>query len=149
MSAKFDVCDLERHFTLVVPERARRCPPLLYAIFTVAARHLSKTTKYRAQDGVIVYKGVRLPDLNANSALEYHNACITYLLELSHYPEHLEDENLLAAACLLRFYEVLDTPVGGQDEERFLRVFQSFATSQASLARSLSTSNRDMSPPTM
>ncbi|KAF9885682.1 hypothetical protein FE257_012664 [Aspergillus nanangensis] len=128
----FDVCDPGRHFTLAVPERARRCPPLLYAVFTVAAKHLVMTTKHRAPDGEITYKGISLPNLTANSAIEYHSACIAYLLEVSQYPEHVQDENLLAATVLLRYYEVLDTPAGGEDEERFLRTFQSFTTSQAS-----------------
>ena len=144
---KFDVCDPGRHFTLEVPERARRCPPLLYAIFTVAARHLANSTRYSSPEGVITYKGIRLPNLTANTAIEYHNACIAYLLEVSHYPEHMHDENLLATAVLLRFYEVLDTPAGGEDEERFLHTFQSFTTSQASIACLTSTNEQDMSLP--
>jgi hypothetical protein len=57
----------------------------------------------------------------------------------------MQDENLLATAVLLRFYEVLDTPAGGEDEERFLHTFQSFATSQASIAYSISAGEQDMS----
>lgn len=102
--------------------------------------------KYRARDGIIEYKGVRLPNLTANTAIEYHNACIAYLIELSNHPEHMQDEDLLAAAVILRYYEVLDTSINGEDESRSLRAFHSFMTSQAITIYSMPTSSRDASP---
>ena len=106
------------------------------------------SAKYKAADGVIEYNGIRLPNLKGDTAIEYHNTCISYLLELFNHPEHMQDENLLATAAILRFYEVLDTPADGkdeEDEERFLRIFQGFTTSQASFACSTTTSEIDMS----
>lgn len=95
--AKFDLCDPASHFTLIVPRRARQCPPLLNAILTAAAKGLVKTCKYRTKDGLIEYGGVKLPNLTANTAIEYHNACITHILDLSNHLDHFQDENLLAA----------------------------------------------------
>jgi hypothetical protein len=49
---KFDVCDPERHFALTIPRCARSCPPLLNAIFTAAARYLSRLEKYKSSHGI-------------------------------------------------------------------------------------------------
>ena len=132
--AKFDICDPEQHFTLAVPQRARRCPPLLHAIFTVAARHLVHIQRYRTADGVVEYEGIRLPALTANTAIEYHNTCLAYLIELSNDPEHMKDENLLAATIILRYYEELDASLTGEDVESFLHTFQVFINAQANTA---------------
>lgn len=128
---QFDICDPARHFTLIVPQLARRNPPLLNAVFTAAARHLVRTSKYRTEDRVIMYEGTRLPSLTIESAVAYHNACIAYLIELSNDPKHVQDESLLAAAIILRYYEELDTSLTGEDAETFLHTFQVFINAQA------------------
>ncbi|KIX07884.1 uncharacterized protein Z518_02538 [Rhinocladiella mackenziei CBS 650.93] len=133
----FDVGDPARHFTLVVPQRARRCPPLLNAIFTAAARHLASLARYRTTDGVISYQNVLLPKLTADTAVKYHNACIAYLIKLSSDPEHVRDENLLAAAVILRYYEEIDTSLKGEDSETFLHTFQIFVKAQTNPYSSL------------
>lgn len=134
---KFDICDPAQHFTTRVPQLARRSPPLLNAIFTTSARHLVHMSKYRTADGVIKYEGIRLPNLTTKTAIEYHNACIAYLIELSNDPEHVQDESLLAAAIVLRYYEELDSSITGEDSETFLHTFQVFLDAQASTAFSL------------
>src|ERR1700733_11257546 len=78
---KFDLCDPERHFALVVPQRARSCPPLLNAIFTASARHLSRLAKYKTAKGV-KYLGKLLPDLNVETAIHYHDRAIAHLIQL-------------------------------------------------------------------
>ncbi|KAJ6050955.1 uncharacterized protein N7446_005583 [Penicillium canescens] len=88
----FDSCDLARHFALVAPYRAPSCPALLYAIFSVSARHLT------------------------GDATE------------------VQDENLLAAAVILRFYEELDAPLIGVDDETYLRGTQVFLEAQSEMA---------------
>src|SRR5947209_1669808 len=79
-STKFDLCDPERHFALVVPQRARSCPPLLNAIFTASARHLSRLDKYKTAQGV-KYLGKLLPDLNVETAIHYHDRAIAHLIQ--------------------------------------------------------------------
>jgi hypothetical protein len=106
-STKFDLCDPERHFALVVPQRARSCPPLLNAIFTASARHLSRLDKYKTAQGVR-YLGKPLPDLNVETAIHYHDRAIAHLIQLCNNPDQVHDENLLAAATILRFYEEVD-----------------------------------------
>ncbi|GAB1206777.1 hypothetical protein APSETT445_005477 [Aspergillus pseudonomiae] len=39
---RFDLCDNERHFSRLVPQRARSSPTLLNAILTTSARHLTR-----------------------------------------------------------------------------------------------------------
>ena len=72
-----------------------------------------------------------LPKLTPDTALKYHNACIAYLIKLSSDPEHVRDENLLAAAVILRYYEEIDTSFTGEDSETFLHTFQIFVKAQA------------------
>ncbi|EXJ87272.1 hypothetical protein A1O3_04231 [Capronia epimyces CBS 606.96] len=131
LASWFDVGDPARHFTLSVPQRARRCPPLLNAIFTAASRHLASLPQYKTTDGVVKYQDVLLPKLSEETALKYHNACIAYLIKLSSDPEHVRDENLLAAAVILRYYEEIDSSFTGEDSETFLHTFQVFVTAQS------------------
>jgi hypothetical protein len=91
----------------MVPLRAARCPPLLNAIFTASARHLTRLEKYKTPKG-ISYNGLLLPDLKAETAIEYHNKCINHLVSLSGHAKDVIDEDLLAAAVILRFYEEVD-----------------------------------------
>lgn len=111
---EFDLCDPERHFALVVPQRARSCPPLLNAIFTASARHLSRLDKYKTPHGV-QYLGKLLPDLKVEMAIHYHSECIKHLVLLSNDPDHIHDEDLLAAAVILRFYEEVDCRLSKRD----------------------------------
>ncbi|KAF7556159.1 hypothetical protein G7Z17_g1635 [Cylindrodendrum hubeiense] len=46
VSRIFDVCDPERHFSLVVPWRAATCPPLMDAVLALSARWLSRSTNF-------------------------------------------------------------------------------------------------------
>ncbi len=93
--------------------------------------------KYRNSDGIIEYEGIKLPNLTTRTAIEYHNACIAYLMELASDPEHVQDESLLAAAVILRYYEELDASLTGEDTEHFLHTFQVFINAQASATFSL------------
>jgi hypothetical protein len=87
--------------------RALTCPPLLNAIYTVSARHLSRIKKYYV-GGKVKYGGKYLPNLTPATAIEYHNRCISYFVSLSDHSREAQDENLLAAAVILRFYEEVD-----------------------------------------
>ncbi|EXJ66337.1 uncharacterized protein A1O5_10489 [Cladophialophora psammophila CBS 110553] len=127
----FDVGDPARHFTLAVPQRARRCPPLLNAIFTLAARHLASLPRFKTTDGVIQYQNILLPKLTEDTAVKYHNACIAYLIKLSSDPEHVRDENLLAAAVILRYYEEIDPSLTNEDSKTLIHTFQLFVNAQA------------------
>ncbi|KFY90556.1 hypothetical protein V500_05116 [Pseudogymnoascus sp. VKM F-4518 (FW-2643)] len=128
---EFDLCDPERHFALVVPLRARHCPALLNAIYTASARHLCRLDQYK-KGNVVEYLEKQLPDLNIETAVEYHSRCIDHLVSVSDDPEAVFDENLLLASIILRFYEEVDAPLNGGDWETGLRGTQVFIEAQAS-----------------
>ncbi len=130
-SKKFDLCDLERHFAFVVPQRARNCPALLNAIYTASARHLCRLDQYKKENAV-EYLDKRLADLHIETAVEYHSRCIENLVSVSDDPEAVFDENLLVASIVLRFYEEVDAPLNGGDWETGLRGTQVFIEAQAS-----------------
>ncbi|KAL4909590.1 hypothetical protein BDW74DRAFT_146830 [Aspergillus multicolor] len=132
LSMWLDLCDPERHFQLVVPHRARSCPPLMNAILAASARHLTRVPKYKTPSGMVEYKGRFLQDLTDQTALHYHNRCIHDLLELGANSEHTRNEDLLAAAIILRFYEEVDYPLQeeNRDNELFLRVINMFIEAQ-------------------
>ncbi|RDW78917.1 uncharacterized protein DSM5745_05769 [Aspergillus mulundensis] len=133
LSMWLDLCDPERHFQLVVPHRARRCPPLMNAILAASARHLTRVPKYRTASGAVEYDGRVLHDLTDETALHYHNKCIHDLLELGANPDQTGNEDLLAAAIILRFYEEIDYPLQDEmrDNELFLRVINMFIEAQS------------------
>lgn len=57
---------------------------------------------------MIKYHDKILPDLKIETAVHYHNLCINHLVTIADDPESALDENLLAAAVILRFYEEVD-----------------------------------------
>ncbi|QDS73628.1 hypothetical protein FKW77_002104 [Venturia effusa] len=98
-----DLCDLKRHFALVVPHRAASCPPLLNAIFAASARHLS-----------------RVAGAEAWIADNYHSECLKSLIPLLNNSAALKDENLLAAMIILRQYEEFESPNSGTGAQSHL-----------------------------
>lgn len=129
----FDLCDPERHFALIVPHRARTCPPLLNAIFTASSRHLTRLQKYKRPTGVR-WKEYDLPDLTAETTITYHNECISNLIQLSMDPGQMHNENLLAAATILRWHEEVDAPFREDktsEGDMFLTVINIFVNAQA------------------
>lgn len=129
---RFDLVDPEYHFTNAVPQRARSCRPLLNAILTTSTRHLCGLVRYRNQDGTIEWQGHLLPELSQESPVYYHNECIRDLLDLSLDPEQVHNENLLAAAVILRTDEEMNGPLsyGDEDSEVFLRMLNIFIDAQ-------------------
>ncbi|KAL4978287.1 hypothetical protein BDW66DRAFT_158365 [Aspergillus desertorum] len=117
LSMWLDLCDPERHFQIVVPHRARSCPPLLNAILAASARNLTRLPKYRTASGAVENSGRILQDLTDETALHY---------------QHQMNEDLLAAAIILRFYEEVDYPLqeDRRDNELFLRVLNMFIEAQ-------------------
>ncbi len=123
----FDLCDPEEHFKMVVPQRARQCPPLMNAILTASARHLT-----RAPEDSQIFMAPRLVKLNTETAVYFHNEAIQDLMKLAADPDQVQNENLLAAAIILRFHEEIDAPLreDNKDSEVFLRVTSLFITEQ-------------------
>ncbi|KAL9080633.1 MAG: hypothetical protein Q9157_000609 [Trypethelium eluteriae] len=76
------------------------------------------------------YAGKPLPNLTPETAVFYHNKCIDYLMSLSDNPQDAKDENLLAAAVILRYYEEVDVSYIGEDSESALRGIQVFLDAQ-------------------
>ena len=77
------------------------------AIFTASARHLARLEKYKTPDGIL-YQGKYLTNLTNETALHYHDMCLKELVMVKDDEKHIYDENLLAAAIILRFYEEVD-----------------------------------------
>ncbi|PLB54079.1 hypothetical protein P170DRAFT_344579 [Aspergillus steynii IBT 23096] len=128
----FDTCDAAKNFALIAPQRAKSCPPLLYAIFSASARHLSRRQIINGNE--ILFAGKKLPSLGEERALEYQSLCISHLMSLSGDTTEVQDENLLAAAVILRFYEEYDAPLVGIDDETYLRGTQVFLDAQSTAA---------------
>ncbi|KIW97330.1 uncharacterized protein Z519_02722 [Cladophialophora bantiana CBS 173.52] len=125
----FETTDRDRHFSLVIPQRAMFCPVLLYAILTASARHLTRLHS-ALSDKPVEFEGTPLPDLNENSAIEYHNICISYLMEVLNDPKKTINQDALIAATILRFHEQIDTPLTGWDSETYLSVLRGVIESQ-------------------
>ncbi|KAA8648010.1 uncharacterized protein ATNIH1004_003893 [Aspergillus tanneri] len=132
LAARFDLCDPQSHFTLVVPHRARSSTPLRMAILTTSARHLVRLPRHRNHYGEVEWQGHRLRELTEESALDYHTVCIRDLLALSMDPGQIHNENLLAAAIILRTDEEMDAPLreDPEDQEVFLRMLNVFISAQ-------------------
>ncbi|KAL2809437.1 hypothetical protein BJX63DRAFT_435205 [Aspergillus granulosus] len=107
-------CDLDRHFAIIVPERAVLCPVLRYAVYTASTGHLIRLAQCR--NDVVSFDGMRLPSLTPEAAIRYHDICISHLIEISKEPKEDYNEDVLTAATILRFYEQIDTPAIGQSE---------------------------------
>ncbi|OBS25995.1 hypothetical protein FPOA_06525 [Fusarium poae] len=122
LSHWLDLCDERRHFQLVVPIRARHHPPLLYAIFALSARHLSRLPKYRTPQGIL-YQGQLLPKLTPHDAVEYTLKCIPALRDFHTIQDDEKLESIIATAVILRQLEEIDdeedgsSSSGEQDEQ--------------------------------
>jgi hypothetical protein len=132
LSIWFDICDPERQFEIIVPQRAKRCQALMNAILATSARHLTRVPRYRKAAGTIEYKGRVLHDLTDETALHYHSKCINDLLILGVDPEQNRNEDLLAAGVILRLYEEFDYPFRDEqkDNELFLQMLNAFIEAQ-------------------
>lgn len=91
-----DMCDPERHFGRIVPQRAMSCPPLFYAMLAAAAQRLSRVSSFDS----------RIAELH------YQNCLRTLIPALSESTAAM-DENLLAAVVILRFMEEVHVSVAG------------------------------------
>jgi hypothetical protein len=85
------------------------CPVMLYAILTASARHLTQKW-YQCHPGKPVeFEGVCLPELDENSAILYHNICISHLTKVLNDPKQTINQDALIAATILRFHEQIDS----------------------------------------
>ncbi|GAP91381.2 putative ARCA protein [Rosellinia necatrix] len=100
----FDLCDHERHFATVVPQRATTCPPLLNAILASSAKHSSRL-------GLV-------DPLVADRY--YQDSLRTIIPMLSGRGAAVRDEDLLAAIVILRFIEEVDIPFSPADPQSHL-----------------------------
>ncbi|EXK86048.1 hypothetical protein FOQG_10097 [Fusarium oxysporum f. sp. raphani 54005] len=107
LSHWFDLVDPQRRYQLIVPERARRYPPLLNAILAMSARHLCRVEKYKTSRG-IVYRGQPLPNLSSHSAVEYMLKCIPVLKDFHTTQDGETRELIVTTAVILRHFEELD-----------------------------------------
>ncbi|KAF5530987.1 major facilitator superfamily transporter [Fusarium mexicanum] len=109
----------DHHYISVLPLRAVHSPLLLNAICTASARFLTRVSSLQDPDSIIEYAGVKLPDLNMESAIHYHNKCISHLMGVSADPINSCSDDALAAITILRYHEQVDTHFTGTDNETF------------------------------
>ncbi|KAF0318364.1 MFS monosaccharide transporter [Colletotrichum asianum] len=121
---QFDTTDRDRHYVLVVPQRAVYNPLLMYAICTAAARYLTQLWSNKGPNQVIEYHGIPLPNLNKESAIHYHNKCISYLMDTSTDPAHPCNDDALTAIMILRYHEQVDSHLTGSDSETYVSAVQ-------------------------
>jgi hypothetical protein len=126
----FDCTDKDKHFTYVVPQRAMTSPVLFYAICTASAGHLVRHFSKQWPNRTPTFDNIALTDLTEESVAEYQSSCISLFISLSHDPASNYDENVFAAATILRFYEQLDVDLSGLDSEIYLGVVRAVVLSQ-------------------
>nr|RBQ84521.1 hypothetical protein FVER53263_01520 [Fusarium verticillioides] len=87
-SFQIDICDPSKRFGREVPKRARQLPLLAYSILAFSSRHQ-----------------VMITGIDDEKSEEYHSHALRILIPILDDPMSSLDENLLAAAVLLRLYE--------------------------------------------
>ncbi|KAL9568994.1 hypothetical protein ACKAV7_006861 [Fusarium commune] len=119
LARAFDTTDRDHHYISVLPLRAVHSPLLLNAICTASARFLTRVSSLQDPDRIIEYAGLQLPGLNMESAIHYHNKCISHLMGVSADPINPCSDDALAAITILRYHEQVDTHFTGTDNETF------------------------------
>ncbi|KAJ2897482.1 hypothetical protein MKZ38_004649 [Zalerion maritima] len=98
LAPAFDVGDPDRNFATTVPRNAATCPTLLAAVLIASSKHLRLISSGGEGDEEGCYYSVP-PE------------CLQYLVKASNECSvTVMDENLLAAAVLLRYVETVETP---------------------------------------
>ncbi|KAJ4259547.1 hypothetical protein NW762_007476 [Fusarium torreyae] len=115
IARRFDLCDPQRNFALVVPWRAAFCPPLLDAALALSARCLSRTT-----------------DFDTYTSNRYYQRCLNSLISTLEVADALKNQDLFAAVVLLRTLEEIDGPLSGSDTQSHLIGGHLFASESAS-----------------
>ena len=113
ISHYFDFCDPNRHFALVVPQRARKNSTLAYAVLALSARHLSRTR-----------------DFDPLVADIHYQRCCEQLIPALADNAAVTDDYLLAATVILRFLEEIDVPITGADLQAHLVGTQAIVRAQ-------------------
>ncbi|KAH7136747.1 hypothetical protein B0J13DRAFT_677587 [Dactylonectria estremocensis] len=145
LATSFDTSDRDHHYLNVVPIRAMYSPLLLNAICTASARFLTQIRSRRDPSSVVDYNGIQLPNLTEESAIHYHNKCISYLMDVSADPSNSCSDDALTAITILRYHEQVDTHFTGIDSEIFSIAVQ--AAFQAQQDRSFGQWRLTLQPP--
>lgn len=136
---EFDHCDDRRHFQFVVPRRAAQCSALKNAVFALSSRHLSRLPQYMTPDGVF-YRGQSLPSLTHTTSVEYMLQCIPELVKFPEIQDSRDQENIMAAAVILRQYEEIEEELEEGDERSYASDKVNFlAITQTIIDRMIST----------
>ncbi|KAM0259643.1 hypothetical protein ACHAQJ_003222 [Trichoderma viride] len=118
----YDLGDALRQFVTKVPELALDEPLLFSAVIALSAEHVRQTTGSKPAKAMAEF---------------YHGHCVRRLIQLDEKSELLRNGVALAAACLLRSYEILDEDI---DPNRHLQGAYSLASCEDSIAGSPSES---------
>lgn len=100
-------------------------------MFSAAALHLRYSHQSKYPGKPIRYADYELRELNEVSTIKYYLATVAYLRVLCHDAIHTQDEDLLAATVIIRFYEELLEAKDGSSEDQLARPFQLFVAAQA------------------
>ncbi len=98
LMVKFDVTDPSGHFRVVVPERALQSEVVLDAVLAISALHLNSALPKNA----LHHPGTRVDPVLADV---YHTKCIGMLITLINEEESATNDDVLAAAVILRKFE--------------------------------------------
>lgn len=114
VAPSFDLCDKDRHFTQIVPQRAAICPTLLHAVLAASACHRVRTADFG----------------NHLDYTHYHQKCLDHLIPMLGNTAAIMDENLLAATVILRYLEEIEVPICGTDSQNHLLGTHVFISAQ-------------------
>lgn len=117
LSPWYDLSDSTSSFAVAVPRVAvDECPLLFSAVIALSAMHMCKTTAAVAR-------------IHRATAELYHARCVELLIALDEGDEVLTNGVALAATCLLRSYEILDSIYAVPATQKKIEVDTNQATS--------------------
>ncbi|KAI0478190.1 hypothetical protein F4859DRAFT_478931 [Xylaria cf. heliscus] len=146
----FDTTDQHRAYKTIVPQEAKKRPLLLNAICTATASYLTILQSAQNPEGVVHYNGIPLPNLNKQSTIHYHNACISYMIDYLNHPRDPFDDVLIAIP-ILRFHEQVDMHLTGSDSETYSNalgaIFRAKQSSFITLLSAIGNADTDLKAP--
>ncbi|GAP91298.2 putative ARCA protein [Rosellinia necatrix] len=146
----FDTTDQHRAYQTIVPHEAKKKPLLLNAICTATASYLTILQSTRNPEGVVYYNDIPLPNLNKESTIHYHNACISYMIDYLNDPQDPFDDVLIAIP-ILRYHEQVDRHLTGSDSETYSNalgaIFRAKQSSFITLLSDISNSSTSLRVP--
>lgn len=102
------------------------CSLLMDGILAATARYLISSRDFRDDQGRISYCGFVLSGLSPATAIQFHGACVTKLIDVCAHPDPSNEDLLLPAMTALRFHDELDAGLSEREGNRLLALFSTF-----------------------